>query len=74
MRRGSGYRHGMSQRPDEDDVRTRAELLAEERAVGSDDPEAQAEAILEESAERTNDPEETAAESVQTSTPAERPS
>ena len=63
----------MSNRPDEDDVRTRAELLAEERRAGSDDPEAQAEAILEESAERTNHPEETAAESAQTSTPDERP-
>jgi len=33
-------------------VAARAELLPEERAVGSDDPQAQAEAILEESEER----------------------
>jgi len=64
----------MSNQPDEDDVRTRAELLAEERRAGSDDPEAQAEAILEESAERTNEPDRTGVESVQTSTPHERPS
>ena len=34
----------------------RADLLPEERAVGSDDPQAQAEAILAESAERTEHP------------------
>ena len=37
-------------------VGTRAELLPEERAVGSDDPAAQAEAILAESRERTEHP------------------
>ena len=35
---------------------SRAELLPEERAVGSDDPAAQAEAILAESRERTEHP------------------
>jgi hypothetical protein len=35
---------------------SRAELLPEERAVGSDDPAAQAEAILAESQERTEHP------------------
>jgi len=64
----------MSNAPDERHVQTRAELLAEERAAGSDNPEEQAEVILEESAERTNAPDETGAESVQTSTPDERPS
>jgi hypothetical protein len=37
-------------------VATRAELLPEERAVGSDDPQAQAKVILEESEERTDHP------------------
>jgi hypothetical protein len=37
-------------------VGSRAELLPEERAVGSDDPAAQAEAILAESQERTEHP------------------
>jgi hypothetical protein len=37
-------------------VGSRAELLPEERAVGSDDPAAQAEAILAESRERTEHP------------------
>jgi len=37
-------------------VRTRAELLPEERAVGSEDPEAQAEAILADSEDRTLHP------------------
>jgi hypothetical protein len=64
----------MSEAPDERHVRTRAELLAEERSAGSDDPEAQAEVILEESAERTDAPADTGADSVQTSTPDERPS
>jgi hypothetical protein len=41
---------------DEHDVAERAQLLPEERAVGSDDPRAQAEAILAESAERTEHP------------------
>lgn len=37
-------------------VATRAELLPEEKAVGSDNPQVQAEAILEESEERTEHP------------------
>jgi hypothetical protein len=37
-------------------VGSRAELLPEERSVGSDDPQAQAEAILAESQERTEHP------------------
>jgi len=37
-------------------VGSRAELLPEERTVGSDDPAAQAEAILAESQERTEHP------------------
>lgn len=64
----------MSETPDERHIQTRAELLAEERHAGSDNPEEQAEVILEESAERTDAPEDTGAESVQTSTPDERPS
>ncbi|SFD02507.1 hypothetical protein SAMN04487968_1232 [Nocardioides terrae] len=64
----------MSDIPDEDHVESRAELLPEEVAAGSDDPHAQAEAILAESEERTQDPAGTGAESVQTSTPDERPS
>jgi len=63
----------MSNLPDEDHVESRADLLPEERRAGSEDPHDQAEAILEESAERTEDPEGTGAESVQTSTPDERP-
>lgn len=59
--------------PDEEHVESRADLLPEERVAGSDDPHEQAEVILEESAERTDAPEETAEESVQTSTPDERP-
>lgn len=38
---------------DAERVADRADLLPEERAVGSEDPEAQARAILEESDERT---------------------
>ena len=63
----------MTQQPDEEHVTSRAHLLPEEVAAGSDDPRAQAEAVLEESQERTDDPEGTGAESVQTSTPDERP-
>ncbi|MBO9521077.1 MAG: hypothetical protein J7518_06020 [Nocardioidaceae bacterium] len=59
---------------EEEHVRSRAELLPEERAAGSDDPQAQAEQILHESEERTEHPEETEAESTQTSTPDQRPS
>jgi hypothetical protein len=64
----------MTDTPDEEHVESRADLLPEEAAAGSDDPEEQAEVILEESQERTDDPEGTGAESVQTSTPDERPS
>lgn len=51
---------------DHERIESRAELLPEEREVGSDDPEEQAEAILEESDERTDDPEATRRESTQT--------
>ena len=44
----------MSEQPDQ--VERRAQLLPEERAVGSDDPHEQAEVILEESRERTEHP------------------
>jgi len=71
---GLGYRPGMSNMPDEDDVTSRAELLPEEVAAGSDDPQAQAMVILEESHERTADPDRTGAESVQTSAADDRPS
>lgn len=64
----------MSDIPDEDHVKLRATLLPEELAAGSDDPQRQAEVILEESQERTDDPDGTGAESVQTSTPGDRPS
>jgi hypothetical protein len=50
---------------DHDDVERRAELLPEERAVGSDDPEEQARVILAESQERTEDPGGTRHASVQ---------
>ena len=56
----------MSQPSAEDHVRTRAELLPEEQAVGSDAPEEQARAILAESEERTEHPERTRRESTQT--------
>jgi len=68
-----GYLAVMSNQPDEEHIDSRANLLPEEKRVGSDDPHEQAEVILEESAERTDDPEGTASESVQTSTPDERP-
>jgi formate dehydrogenase subunit gamma len=42
--------------PDAERVRSRAELLPEERAAGSDDPLAQAEAVLADSDERTEVP------------------
>lgn len=64
----------MSNIPDEDHIKSRAELVPEEVAAGSDDPQGQAEVILEESQERTDDPQGTGAESEQTSTPDERPS
>jgi cytochrome c biogenesis protein CcdA len=41
---------------DEERVRSRAELLPEERTAGSEDPEAQAEAVLADSDERTEVP------------------
>ena len=62
----------MTEQPDQ--VERRAQLLPEERTVGSDDPHEQAEVILEESQARTDDPAGTGAESPQTSTPDERPS
>lgn len=73
-----GYRAGMSEKqldePADERVEERADgLLPEEQAAGSDDPQEQAAQILRESDERTEDPEGTAAESVQTSTPDERP-
>lgn len=40
---------------DDDQARTRADLLPEEEAAGSDDPAAQAEAILQDSDERVED-------------------
>jgi len=63
----------MTERPDDDRVSTRAELLPEEEAAGSEDPRHQAEEILRDSDERTQHPEETGAASTQTSTPADRP-
>ena len=48
----AGQVSGMQPR-DEERVRSRAELLPEERAAGSEDPEAQAEAVLADSDERT---------------------
>jgi hypothetical protein len=56
----------MTERPDDERIETRAELLPEEEAAGSEDPEAQAEAILIESDERTDRPAETQRESTQT--------
>ena len=59
---------------DDERVRERAdELWPEEHAAGSDDPDEQAQQILRESDERVEDPEGTGAESVQTSTPDQRP-
>jgi len=48
----------MSEQPDTQpsQVERRAQLLPEERTVGSDDPREQAEVILEESEERTEHP------------------
>lgn len=56
----------MSEGHAEDSVRARAELLPEEKAVGSDDPELQARVILAESEERTEHPERSRRESTQT--------
>lgn len=58
---------------DEERIRSRAALLPEEERAGSEDPEAQADAILQDSENRTQHPEQTGAESMQTSTPDERP-
>ena len=52
---GAGQVSGMEPR-DEERVRSRAELLPEERAAGSEDPKAQAEAVLADSDERTEVP------------------
>ena len=48
----------MTEQPDAQDshVDRRAQLLPEERTVGSEDPHEQAEVILEESEERTEHP------------------
>ena len=48
----------MSEQPDAQDshVDRRAQLLPEERTVGSEDPHEQAQVILEESRERTENP------------------
>jgi hypothetical protein len=59
----------MSESADESRIDRRADLLPEERAVGSDDPQAQAEAILEESDDRTDHPAETQRQSVQSPDP-----
>jgi hypothetical protein len=59
----------MSESADESRIDRRADLLPEERAVGSDDPQAQAEAILEESDDRTDHPAETQRQSVQSPEP-----
>jgi hypothetical protein len=56
----------MTERPDEERVEHRAQLLPEEEVRGSDDPQAQAEIILEDSDTRTADPEGTKHDSVQT--------
>jgi hypothetical protein len=56
----------MSERPDDERVDERSDLLPEEQAAGSDDPQAQARAILEDSDRRTAEPEQTKQESVQT--------
>ena len=56
----------MTQPEDEARVERRAELLPEERAVGSEAPLDQASVILEESDRRTDDPEGTQHESTQT--------
>jgi len=56
----------MTERPDDERVAERADLLPEEEAAGSDDPQRQAAAILEDSDRRTAEPEQTKRESVQT--------
>ncbi len=56
----------MSEGPEKDRVRGRAELLPEELAAGSPDPELQARAILAESDDRTEHPERTRRDSTQT--------
>ena len=56
----------MTERPDEQRVAERSDLLPEEKAAGSDDPHRQAAAILEDSDRRTAEPEQTKRESVQT--------
>jgi hypothetical protein len=64
----------VSENTDEARIASRAELLPEERAVGSDVPDQQAAEILQESDDRTEHPEETGDSSTQTSTPDKRPS
>lgn len=62
----NGYLFSMTERPDDERIAERADLLPEEEAAGSDDPQRQAEAILEDSDRRTADPEQTKRESGQT--------
>jgi hypothetical protein len=56
----------MTESADEARIDSRADLLPEEKAVGSDNPHDQAEAILAESDERTQDPEGTRHDYTQT--------
>jgi ssDNA-binding replication factor A large subunit len=51
----AGTAVAVTDRPDPERVKRRAELLPEEEQAGSDDPVAQADAILEDSEERTLD-------------------
>jgi hypothetical protein len=59
----------MTERPDDERVTERADLLPEEDAAGSDAPRTQAEIILEDSDRRTAEPEQTQRESTQTPDP-----
>ncbi len=71
----AGYGAGVSdqrsddqpgERPDDDRIESRGQLLPEEQAAGSDDPELQAEVILADSDERTARPEQSKQRSTQT--------
>jgi hypothetical protein len=59
----------MTDKPDDERVEQRAQLLPEEQQRGSDDPTRQAEAILADSDERTADPERARRRSTQTPDP-----
>jgi len=59
----------MSDEPEDGLAEQRAELLPEERRVGSDDALRQAEVILDDSETRTADPERARRESSQTPDP-----